>query len=67
MAAIPGLAALFGVVALAYDQAMNHNNQNSHINDGLNRIGRLEMEQTGICSSVQFKKFMEQILFESFI
>ena len=54
MAALPGLAALFGVVALAYAQANDHRNQENQINDALNRIGQTEMEQTSICSSVHF-------------
>ena len=52
MAALPGLAALFGVVALAYAQANDHNNQRNSINDALNRIGQTETEQTSICNSV---------------
>ena len=52
MAALPGLAALFGVVALAYAQANDHNNQRNSINDALNRIGQTEQEQTSICNSV---------------
>ena len=62
MAALPGLAALFGVVALAYAQANDHRNQENQINDALNRIGQTEMEQTSICNSVQLQILMSQIL-----
>ena len=58
MAALPGLAALFGVVALAYAQANDHNNQRDSINDALNRIGQTETEQTSICNSVLFQFFV---------
>ena len=62
MAALPGLAALFGVVALAYAQANDHRDQRNSINDAINRIddalfriGQTETEQTSICNSVLFQ------------
>ena len=56
MAALPGLAALFGVVGVAYVQQNEFNNLRNQINDALNRIGQTEQEQSSICTSVLYSR-----------
>ena len=52
MAAIPGVIAIVGVIALAYAQANDHKTQQDQINDSLNRLGRTESNQNQICDTV---------------
>ena len=54
MAAIPGVIAIVGVIALAYAQANDHKTQQDQINDSLNRLGRTENNQNQICDTVVF-------------
>lgn len=53
LAAIPGLAALFGVVGVAYVQQNEFNILRNQINDLSNRIGQTEQEQSSICTSAK--------------
>ena len=58
MAALPGMIAVVGVVALAYNQAKDHKTQQDQINDSLNRLGRSENNQNQICNTVSVIYFL---------
>ena len=61
MAAIPGVIAIVGVIALAYAQANDHKGQQDQINDSLNRLGRTENNQNQICNTVGFVQHFTEL------
>ena len=63
MAAIPGVIAIVGVIALAYAQANDHKTQQDQINDSLNRLGRTETNQNQICNTVGFVQSFTELGF----
>ena len=62
MSILPGMAAVFGVLAVAYAQATEINILQNNIDDARNQLGTTRSEQSSICAAVRLTYDMQNIL-----